>query len=82
MRRLEIPDDVMKKMGWKIKLGGPDSEVKRKIFGSNSARLYNYKVQAGYDQLGQDKLARIKSEYEKEQIGRNNKFWGYVAKPA
>jgi predicted TIM-barrel fold metal-dependent hydrolase len=82
MRRLEIPDDIMKKMGWKIKLGGPDSEVKRKIFGTNSARLYNYKVQAGYDQLGQDKLARIKSEYEKEQIGRNNKFWGYVAKPA
>jgi hypothetical protein len=27
------------------------------------------------------KLAQIKSEYEKEQIGRNNKFWGYVAKP-
>jgi hypothetical protein len=44
--------------------------------------LYNYKVQAQYDQLGGDKLARIKSEYEKEQIGRNNKFWGYVAKPA
>ena len=82
MRRLEIPDDVMKKMGWKIKLGGPDSEVKRKIFGTNSARLYNYKIQAEYDQLGRDKLAQIKSEYEKEQVGRNNKFWGFVAKPA
>jgi len=80
MRRLEIPDDIMKKMGWKIKLGGPDSDVKKKIFGTNSARLYNYKVQAEYDQLGRDKIARIKGEYEKEQIARNNRFYGYIAK--
>ena len=38
MRRLEIPDDIMKKHGWKTKLGGADSEVKRKIFGVNSAQ--------------------------------------------
>jgi len=82
LRRLEIPDDVMKKMGWKIKLGGPDSEVKRKIFGTNSARLYNYQIQADYDRLNNDKIAQIKSHYEKEQIGRNNKFYGYIAKPA
>jgi predicted TIM-barrel fold metal-dependent hydrolase len=81
LRRLEIPDDVMKKMGWKIKLGGPDSEVKRKIFGTNSARLYNYKVQAEYELLGRDKLAQIKTEYQKEQIARNNTFYGYIAKP-
>ena len=82
MRRLEIPDDIMKKMGWKIKLGGPDSEVKRKIFGTNSARLYNYQIQAEYDRLNNDKIAQIKSHYQNEQIGRNNKFYGYIAKPA
>jgi len=82
MRRLEIPDDVMKRMGWKIKLGGPDSEVKRKIFGTNSARLYNYQIQAEYENLNNDKIAQIKSHYEKEQIARNNKFYGYIAKPA
>jgi len=82
MRRLEIPDDVMKKMGWKIKLGDPDGPVKRKIFGENSARLYKYKIQSEYEQLGRDKLALIKSEYEKEQIARSNQFYGYIAKPA
>ena len=37
MRRLEIPDDIMKKFKWKTRLGGPNSEVKQKIFGLNSA---------------------------------------------
>jgi predicted TIM-barrel fold metal-dependent hydrolase len=80
MRRLEIPEDIMKKMGWKTQLGGPDSAVKRQIFGTNSARLYNYRIQAEYDQLGNDKIAQIKAEYEKEQIARSNQFYGYVAK--
>jgi predicted TIM-barrel fold metal-dependent hydrolase len=82
MRRLEIPDDVMKKMGWKIKLGAPDGPVKRKIFGENSARLYKYKIQSEYEQLGRDKLALMKSEYQKEQVARNNAFYGFVAKQA
>jgi len=82
MRRLEIPDDMMKKMGWKTKLGGPDSDVKRQIFGLNAAKLYNYKVQAEYDNLSKDKLAQIKSEYEKEQIARNNTYYGFVGKTA
>ena len=60
MRRLEIPDDMMKKQGWKTKLGGADSAVKRKIFGENSARLYNYKIAENYDKLGTDKLAQMK----------------------
>src|SRR5215470_16038712 len=77
MRRLEIPDDVMQKMGWKIKLGPADGPVKNAIFGGNSARLYKYKAQASYEQLSTDKLAQIKSEYQKEQVARNNKFYGF-----
>jgi uncharacterized protein len=79
-RRLEIPDDMMKKMGWKKKLGGADSEIKQKIFGLNSARLYNYKVETAYEQLGRDKLTLMKAHYQHEGIGRNNAAYGYVAK--
>jgi predicted TIM-barrel fold metal-dependent hydrolase len=80
MRRLEIPDDMMKKMGWKTKLGGPDSKVKRMIFGENSAKLYGYKIQAEYDSLSTDQLALMKDHYESEGVGRNNVAYGYVGK--
>jgi len=80
MRRLEIPDDLMQKMGWKTKLGGADSEVKRKIFGTNSARIYNYKIQAEYEDLSRDQLALMKQHYEAEGIERNNVAYGYVGK--
>jgi len=81
MRRLEIPEDMMKKQGWKTALGDADSRVKRKIFGENSARLYNYKRTAEIDeQLGHDKLAQMKAEYQREGIERNNRFYGYIGK--
>ena len=78
--RLEIPDDLMQKMGWKTKLGGADSEVKRKIFGTNSARIYNYKIQAEYEDLSRDQLALMKQHYEAEGIERNNVAYGYIGK--
>ena len=62
--------------------GLPDGPVKNAIFGGNSARLYKYKAQASYEQLSTDKLAQIKAEYQKEQVARNNKFYGFVAKQA
>jgi hypothetical protein len=80
MRRLEIPDDMMKKHGWKIKLGGEDSEVKRKIFGLNSARLYKYKVADAYDQLDHDQMAKMKEAYQMAGGERNNAYYGYIAK--
>jgi len=80
MRRLEIPDDMMKKQGWKIKLGGAESDVKKAIFGGNSARLYNYKVAENYEKLGTDKLTKMKEEYQLAGNERNNTFYGYIAK--
>ncbi len=80
MRRLEIPDDMMKKNNWKTKLGGADSAVKKKIFGENSARLYNYKIADAYDKLGTDKLAKIKEAYELAGGERDNKYYGYIGK--
>jgi uncharacterized protein len=80
MRRLEIPEDMMKKQGWKTQLGAADSAVKTKMFGTNSARLYKYKIQAEYEQLTKDHIALAKAEYEKEGVARNNMFYGYIAK--
>jgi predicted TIM-barrel fold metal-dependent hydrolase len=81
MRRMEIPDDVMKKMGWKTKLGGPNSEVKQNIFGLNSARLYNLDIRL---QMGKafeaDKIADIRREYDAMGGQRSNTAYGYVAK--
>jgi hypothetical protein len=79
-RRLEVPDDIMKKMGWKKKLGGPDSKIKNMIFGQNSARLYNYKIQSEYPALTNDQLALMKNMYEQEGVERNNVAYGYVHK--
>jgi uncharacterized protein len=82
LRRLEIPDDMMKKMNWKTRLGGPDSAVKRKIFGENSARLYNYPIRTAYETLNGDQIARMKDEYRREGVERNNAYYGYVPKLA
>jgi hypothetical protein len=80
MRRLEIPDDMMKKMGWKTKLGDADSKVKRMIFGENSAKLYKFRYRAEYDKLTTDKLAQMKQQYELAGGERNNAYYGYIGK--
>jgi predicted TIM-barrel fold metal-dependent hydrolase len=81
MRRLEIPADIMKKQGWKIALGGPNSEVKQKIFGLNCAHLYqlDMKITEG-PAFTADKIAAIKEEYLRLGGERSNTYYGYVAK--
>jgi hypothetical protein len=81
MRRLEIPEDIMKKKGWKIPLGGPNSEVKQKIFGLNSAHLYNLDIKITNEKpFTHDQIAQIKAEYLAMGGERSNKAYGYVAK--
>ena len=80
LRRLEIPDDMMKKQGWKTQLGAADGVIKNKIFGLNSARLYKHKIQTAYGPMNHDMIAEMKQEYDKEGVVRNNAFYGYVAK--
>jgi hypothetical protein len=79
-RRLEVPDDIMQKMGWKTKLGGDDSKVKRMIFGENTARLYKFRARADYEKLDGDKIAQMKEAYQREGVERNNRFYGYIGK--
>src|SRR5262245_17038130 len=81
LRRLEIPDDLMKKMGWKTKLGAADGPVKRKILGENSARLYRYPVKTAFQDITGDQIALINTAYQRAGIERNHGYSGHVAKP-
>jgi predicted TIM-barrel fold metal-dependent hydrolase len=83
MRRIEIPEDIMKKQGWKIPLGDGQGSVKNKIFGENSAKLYQLdaqKIAADAKAFDNDKIAQIKSEYLAMGGDRSNAAYGYIAK--
>ena len=80
LRRLEIPEDIRKKHGFKP-LGPADGPVKTAIFGGNNARLYNYKshMQAA---LENDQIAQWRELYDKHGGERSNVAYGYVLKRA
>src|SRR5436190_861729 len=80
LRRLEIPEDMQKKYGFKPLGAAPDSPIKNAIFGANNARLYNYTAQQR-SALEGDRFAQIKETYEKYGEGRTNMRYGYVSKP-
>jgi uncharacterized protein len=81
LRRLEIPEDMQKKYGFKP-LGPADGPVKTAVFGGNNARLYSYDIGKRSD-IGpnRDRFARMKDEYEKNGPSRSNLRYGYVRGP-
>jgi hypothetical protein len=79
LRRLEIPEEMQKKHGFKP-LGAADGPVKNAIFGLNVARLYNYPVEAF--QKSKDRFADLRTQYEEQGPARSNLRYGYVPKPA
>ena len=79
LRRLEIPDDMQKKYGFKP-LGAADGPLKRAIFGENSARLYKYDINKRAELAG-DRIALAKATHEKDGPGRTNLRYGFVSKP-
>ncbi len=79
LRRLEIPEDMQKKYGFKP-LGSADGAIKTGIFGGNVSRLYNFHQQAFLEKP--DRFAEIKAEYEAAGPERSNLRYGYVRKPA
>ena len=79
LRRLEIPDDMQKKHGFKP-LGAADGPVKNAIFGLNVAKLYNYPVESFLK--NKDHFAGLRAEYEEQGPERSNLRYGYVPKPA
>ena len=84
LRRLEIPEEMQKKHGFKP-LGAPDGAVKNAIFGGNSARLYHFTPQQRAALEG-DKVAVAKAEYDQyahlDGRGRTNLRYGYMQRPA
>ena len=80
LRRLEIPEDMQQKYGFKS-LGPADGALKTAIFGGNSARLYGLEKQHA-ELLGHDRFAALKADYVKSGPGRSNLRYGYVARPA
>jgi predicted TIM-barrel fold metal-dependent hydrolase len=78
LRRLEIPQDMQKKYGFKP-LGPADGPVKQAIFGDNNARLYNLTPQQR-SALENDRFAELKESYEKNGRGRSNLTYGYIRK--
>lgn len=75
LRRLEIPEDMQKKYGFKP-LGAADGPIKNAIFGGNSAKLYGFQQHASA--WSADRFASLKDEYEQEGPGRSNLRYGYV----
>ena len=79
LRRLEIPEDMQKKYGFKP-LGPADGPIKTAIFSGNSARLYGLEKHA--DIVRHDRFAALKADYDKNGPGRSNLRYGYVTKSA
>ena len=79
LRRLEIPEDMQKKYGFKP-LGPADGPVKTAVFSGNSARLYGLEQHA--ELVKRDRFAVMKAEYRRNGPGRSNLRYGYVSKPA
>lgn len=79
LRRLEIPEDMQKKYGFKP-LGPADGQVKTAIFSGNTARLYGLEKHA--EIVRHDRFAALKADYQQNGPGRSNLRYGYVAKPA
>ena len=81
LRRLEIPEDMQKKYGFKP-VGPADGPIKTAIFGGTNAKLYNYDLSKRSDiGPGKDRFARMKDEYEKSGPARSNLRYGYVRGP-
>src|SRR6266850_2366335 len=74
LRRLEIPEDMQKKHGFRP-LGAADGPVKSAIFGETNARLYKYERRAA---LATDRITAMKDEYEASGAARSNLRYGYV----
>jgi uncharacterized protein len=77
LRRLEIPEDMQKKYGFKP-LGAADGPVKTAIFSGNNMRIYGITKRVD---LG-DRFASMRADYEKAGPARSNLYYGYINQAA
>src|SRR5262249_53360498 len=62
LRRLEIPEDMQKKYGFKP-LGPADGPVKNTIFSGNNARIYNIDIKKAQNEFKNDNVTKWKQAY-------------------
>jgi uncharacterized protein len=77
LRRLEIPEDMQKKHGF-APLGPADGAVKNKIFGLNSANLYNLDTKVAQEAVENDGIAQLKQKFTNTAELRDNARYGYI----
>jgi uncharacterized protein len=77
LRRLEIPEDMQKKYGFKT-LGPGDGPLKTAIFSGNSARLYGLEQHS--ELVRRDRFAALKADYQANGSGCSNLRYGYVSR--
>lgn len=77
LRRIEIPQDMQQKFGFKP-LGTATGEVKSAVFSGNNARLYDIDPKKAERHLQNDRFAKIKAAYEAQGADRSNLRYGYV----
>lgn len=73
-RRLQMPDDLMKRFGFKQLT----PKIKDKIFGLNSARVYGIDVKAKMNAIPDDYMTRLKEKYRAEGGAPSNTQYGWV----
>jgi len=77
LRRLEIPDDMQRRYGFKP-LGGATGPTKTAIFSGNNARLYGIDTKKAETHVKSDEFARLKRDYKAAGAQRSNLRYGYV----
>jgi uncharacterized protein len=77
LRRLEIPEDMQNKHGFKP-LGSATSDVKTAIFSGNTARLYGINPKKAERDLKNDRFAALRARYEADGREPSNLRYGYI----
>jgi predicted TIM-barrel fold metal-dependent hydrolase len=74
-RRLEMPDELTKRFGWKALT----DEVKRSIFGLNAARVYGVDPEAKRNPIPGDYIEKLRHMYKETRIlAPSNTQYGWV----
>ncbi len=74
-RRLEMPEDLIKRFGWKPLT----DDVKRQIFGLNAARVYGVDPEAKRNPLPSDYLEKLRKAYKHSGLNApSNTQYGWV----
>jgi predicted TIM-barrel fold metal-dependent hydrolase len=75
-RRLEMPDELMTRFGWKPLT----SEVKRQIFGLNAARVYGIDIEVKRNPVPTDYIEKLRRLYKQTAAAvPSNTQYGWVA---